>query len=118
MFPSDKFLKSFDDEEATLSIMALPASNGWLANVSRWVGQLQQQKSAEEIESMTVEVDVDGIAANKIRLVDGDSDGEAIIGIMARKGQSAWFIKLMGTKSAVTSAESEFDEYVQTLKLP
>ena len=117
MFPSDKFLKSFDDQEVALSIMPLPASNGWISNVTRWAGQLKQKKSPEEIEAMTIEVDVDGIAANRIRL-DGDSDGDAIIGIMARKGQSAWFIKLMGKQSAVTKAENEFDEYVKTLKIP
>ena len=118
MFPSDKFLKSFGEHEVTLSIMPLPSSNGWLANVTRWAGQLQLQKSAEDIEALTKQVDVDGIEAQRVHLIGSEDSGEAIIGIMATKGPQAWFIKLMGNDSAVSDAESEFDEYVKSLKIP
>lgn len=118
MFPSDKFLKSFGEHEVALSIMPLPASNGWLANVTRWAGQLQLQKSAQDIEAMTKEVEVDGITAQRVHLLSEKESGDAIIGIMATKGPQAWFIKLMGNQSAIGDAEGEFDEYVKTLKIP
>lgn len=118
MFPSDKFIKSFGEHEVTLSIMPLPASNGWLANVTRWAGQVDLQKSAEEIEAMTEQVEVDGIASQRVHLIGGKNSDDAIIGIMATQGAKAWFIKLTGNESAISDAEDEFDEYVKTLKIP
>jgi len=90
MFPSDKFLKSFDDQEVVLTVTPLAASNRWMANVSRWTGQVSMDKSPEEIEAMTVEVEVDEIASKKIRLLPGKDDSLAI----------------------------KFDDYVKTIKLP
>jgi len=118
MFPSDKFLKSFDGDEVVLSIMSLPASNEWQSNVQRWTGQVGLSKSADEIKEMTTEVDVDGIASPKVRLFATEDDGQAIIGIMSVKGNLAWFTKLIGKKSAVNAAEKEFDKYVGSIKLP
>ena len=118
MFPSDKFLKSFDDQEVVLSVTPLSASNGWVANASRWAGQISMNKSAEEIEAMSIELDVDEISSKKIRLFPGKEDSQAIIGIMTVKSNTAWFIKLMGNESAVVDAESEFDDYVNSLKIP
>lgn len=118
MFPSDKFLKTVDNNEVVMSIMSLPSSNDWQSNVQRWAGQVGLEASADEIKEMTSEVDVDGISSSKIRLMGEDTDGQAIVGIMAVKGNLAWFIKLMGKKPAVESTESEFDDYVKTLTLP
>lgn len=118
MFPSDKFLKTVDNNEVVMSIMSLPASNDWQSNVQRWAGQVGIEKSADQIKEMTTEVDIDGISSSKIRLVKDDSDGQAIVGIMAVKGNLAWFIKLMGKKPAVESTENEFVDYVKTITLP
>lgn len=119
MFPSDKFLKTVDNNEVVLSIMSLPAEvNDWNSNVVRWLGQVSMEKTSEEIAEMTTTVDVDGIESSKVRLIREDADTEAIIGIMAVKGKSAWFIKLMGKKAAVEATESEFDNYVTSLELP
>jgi len=118
MFPSDKFLKTVDNNEVVMSIMSLPSSNDWQSNVQRWAGQVGLEKSADEIKKMTAEVDVDGISSSKIRLMGEDEDGQAIVGIMAVKGNLAWFIKLMGKKPAVESTETEFDDYVKRLTLP
>lgn len=118
MFPSDKFLKTVNDSDTVMSIMSLPASNDWQSNVQRWLGQVGLEKSAEEIEEMTTKVEVDGISSTRIRLVKDDADSQAIVGIMAVKGNLAWFIKLAGKKAAVEVTEDEFDGYVKTLKLP
>ena len=118
MFPSDKFLKTFDGEEVVLSIMALPASNDWTSNVQRWLGQVDLEKSPEQIEEMTTEVKVDGIESPKVMLAKDDPASKAIVAIMSVKGSSAWFIKLMGKKSAIEAAESEFDNYVSSLRIP
>lgn len=118
MFPSDKFLKTVDNNEVVMSIMSLPSSNDWQSNVQRWAGQVGLEKSAAEIKELTAKVDIDGISSSKIRLMGEDEEGQAIVGIMAVKGNLAWFIKLMGKKPAVESTESEFDDYVKTLTLP
>ncbi|WP_075082472.1 hypothetical protein [Mariniblastus fucicola] len=118
MFPTEKFLKDFDGNEVVLSIMSLPASNDWESNVQRWLGQVGMEKSLAEIKSMTTQVPVDGKSSSKVRLLADDSDSQAIVGIMALKRNTAWFIKLMGEKAAVESAESEFDAYVDSIKLP
>ena len=118
MFPSDKFLKTVGNNEVVMSIMSLPSSNDWLSNVQRWQGQVGIEKSADQIKEMTEEVTVDEISSSKVRLFKDDPESDAIVGIMSVKGNIAWFIKLMGKKSAVESVESEFDEYVSSIKLP
>ena len=118
MFPSDKFLKTVDNNEAVMSVTSLPASNDWQTNVQRWLGQVGIEKSADEIKEMTTDVDVDGITSSRIRLVKDDEDSKAIVGIMTVKGNLAWFIKLTGNKAVVQATEDEFDGYVKTLKLP
>ena len=118
MFPSDKFLKTVDNNEAVMSVMSLPASNDWQSNVQRWLGQVGIEKSADEIQKMTTDVEVDGITSSRIRLIKDDADSTAIVGIMAVKGNLAWFIKLTGKKAVVQATEDEFDGYVKSLKLP
>ena len=118
MFPSDKFLKTVDNNEAVMSVMSLPASNDWQSNVQRWLGQIGIEKSADEIQKMTTDVEVDGITSSRIRLIKDDADSTAIVGIMAVKGNLAWFIKLTGKKAVVQATEDEFDGYVKSLKLP
>jgi len=97
--------------------MSLPASNDWQSNVQRWLGQVGMQKTAEEIDELTMEVEVDGKASSKVRLIK-DEDGDAIVGVMAVKGNLAWFIKLMGEKAAVEATEKDFDDYVKAFKFP
>lgn len=118
MFPSDKFLKSFDGEEVVFSIMPLPSSNTWTGNVQRWLGQVSMQLAVEEIEEQTIDLEVDGIPSKKIRLFQDNEDSKAVVGIMTVKGKDAWFSKLMGKRDAVEAAEKEFDAYVKTLQLP
>lgn len=118
MFPMDKFLKTVDGKEVVLSVMSLPASNEWGSNVQRWMGQVGMAPSSNPIDKLTSEVDVDGIASSKVRLFTDEEDSKAIVGIMSVKGNLAWFIKLMGDKSAVEKTESDFDQYVKSIKLP
>ena len=118
MFPSDKFLKTVDNNEVVMSIMSLPSSNDWLTNVQRWAGQVGMEKSADQIKDSTTTLSVDGISSSKIRLVSENTDSKAIVGIMAVKGNLAWFIKLMGQKTAVEATEEDFDKYVKTITLP
>ena len=118
MFPSDKFSKVVENDKVVLSVMSLPASNDWQSNIQRWLGQVSMTMSAEEIDKITTEVQVDGTTSKKIRLMQDDADGEAIVGVMAVKGNLAWFIKLMGAKAAVEATESDFDEFVTSFKFP
>ena len=118
MFPSDKFTKVVDDIEVVLSIMPLPSSNDWDSNVQRWVGQVGMEVTSDEIDELSSEVEVDGIASQRIYLTKDDADSDSIIGVMAVRGNTAWFIKLMGNKTAVEASESEFDDYVDSLKIP
>jgi hypothetical protein len=113
--------KTFNDEKAEITVIPLPAAaNEWDANVNRWAAsQLGLKLDKESLSKITSEVTVDGQTGQRVRLVDETAtDGKAIIGLMIVKDETAWFLKLMGSMSAVEKAESEFDDFVEKFKFP
>ncbi len=115
----NRFSKLFDGEKVEVTVVPLPSSNDWNSNVVRWTGQLGLQLSADQIQKRTTEVQVDGTKAQRIELADKKTtDDKAIFGVMAIKGDTAWFIKMMGGRDGVIASEEVFDNYVSSFRFP
>jgi len=113
-----------DGEGGTIKVTTtpLPASNDVVANVSRWRDQVGLP-SAEpsEIEGTLKTVTLgDGEEAKYVILIgpEGTDPRKAILGVMAVRNDTAWFVKLTGTAEAALREQAAFESFVKTLRLP
>ncbi len=111
---------AFSSGGAKTTITALPASNELLPNVNRWRTQVGLTPISESELGETVE---------KIRLADGEtgdyvvlsgpSDGESpksILGVVAVRDETAWFVKMTGDSQSVLSQKATFETFVRSLR--
>ena len=112
-----RFLKKDGDKKAQVTVVEMAAEfNEWGANVDRWVSELGiEALSKDEIAARTSTVNLDGVPAQQVRLVEDDIE-KATIAIMATKGNSAWFIKLSGDHALVKETESQFEKFLTSIK--
>ena len=69
----------------------------------------------ELMTELTSEVEVDGLAGQRIRLLSEDDDIKiAIIGVMVPRKELAWFFKFVGDKEFVGDNETAFDEFLNS----
>lgn len=105
------------DGALDISLMALPAdANDLATNISRWRGQvgLAELPPAELIKQ-TQKITVDGAPGDLVELV---GDSKTILAAMVKKGNEAWFFKLIGPKESAAKEKAKFEEFVRTTKLP
>ena len=94
------------------------AANEWAPNVVRWAGEIgMEDLSGPEADVRTSTVVVDGIEAQRLRLIEPDDQYKsATVAVMAKRGQSAWFFKIFGDKSVVEAGEPDFEEFLSSFK--
>ena len=103
---------------AELAVTAFPGDvGGRMANINRWRGQLGLEPANAEM--------YDAISLAKV----GDTQGEVIdlrskdgargtIAVIARKGDTSWFLKLTGDAAAVAAARGDFLRFTAETRLP
>jgi len=103
---------------AELAVTAFPGDvGGRMANINRWRGQLGLEPATPEM--------YDGIQLAQV----GDAQGELIglrskdgaratLAIIARKGDTSWFLKLSGDAAAVDAAHAAFVRFAKETRLP
>ena len=114
-----RLIPKSNPEDGLITVVRMPAdANEWVPNVQRWCGQVDANWDENKIEELTESITVDQIEGNLIRLVNEIESDKRIVGVMVKKDQHAWFIKLMGSKSLVNSSTDDFLKFCKSLKLP
>lgn len=105
------------DMSADISVFAFPAdANDLLSNVNRWRGQVGLDPvTAEALQKSTKSIDVGGETGEYVELV---GTKETILGVMVKKGPSAWFFKLQAPTAMAGREKGRFEEFVKSSRLP
>ena len=110
-----RFLKKTDEGKVQISVVPLTAVNKWNDNVNFWrqsVGleEIDDARMKEETETVTV----DGIDGKRVELLeDHDGSDQGLIGVMVKKGDLAWFFKMIGERTLVHESEELFDQFLK-----
>lgn len=106
-----------DDATADISVFQLPAAaNELLPNVNRWRDQVKlKEVSAEELQKTAKKIEVGGETGDYVELI---GEKETLLGVMVKKGESAWFFKLLAPTALAAREKSKFEEFVKSWKLP
>ncbi|MDB5334632.1 MAG: hypothetical protein JWN70_251 [Planctomycetaceae bacterium] len=105
------------DLTADVSVFAFPAdSNDLLSNVNRWRGQVGLAPvTADELQKSAKKIEVSGHSGELVELV---GKKETILGVMVKKGETAWFFKLQGPTELAGREKARFEEFVKSSRLP
>lgn len=105
------------DLAADVSVFAFPAdSNDLLSNVNRWRGQVGlAPETADELQKSAKKIEVSGHTGELVELV---GKKETILGVMVKKGETAWFFKLQGPTELAGREKARFEEFVKSSRLP
>lgn len=111
-----------DSSALTITVTPMPASNDLLMNVNRWRDQvglprLDNERLDEAIAPISLGQGAEG---KYITLVgpDGTDPQTAILGVVAVRGDTAWFVKLKGDAKAALRERPNFEAFVRSLRLP
>lgn len=105
---------SVEEGGEKLAISIATAGGDLTGNVNRWRKQVGlSDQTAEEITASTKPLTVDGQAA-KYYVVEGETD--SILGVIAPREGTQWFIKANGPKTIATKERANFEAFVQSLK--
>ncbi len=104
--------------EADLAVTVFPGDvGGRVANINRWRSQLGLPPAEAGA--------LDAIAPAKVGAIQGEvvdirsADGsQATVAIIARKGESSWFLKLTGPAATVEAARTAFLGFAAATELP
>lgn len=111
--------KSDNDQSVQITVVPLPAAaNQWEPNAVRWAEEVELgDYSAEKLLAYTTELSVDGNQGQVLKLIPEESSKpRGLVAAMIKRGDTAWFVKLSGDKSLVEASESEFQEFLNSLK--
>jgi hypothetical protein len=118
--PEGISVAAFETEAGKVTVTRLAGGNELLANVNRWRDQvglphIDESQLGETVESVTLG---DGGKADYVVLTgpEGASPRKAILGVMAKRGDTAWFVKLVGDADAVSREKPRFESFVKSLR--
>ena len=104
-----------DDNGSSLdiSVTAFPGeTGGLLANVNRWLGQIDLQPVDEDgLENYVTETEVDNTTAH---LVQAENEGKALRVIAVTVHDKTWFFKMMGDSKLAEKESDSFDKFVHS----
>ena len=104
------------DQRLEFTLDRLPAAGSLLENVNRWRNQVGlEQIGAEELTQAIRKVEVDGVTADFVELI-GEQD--AILGVIAVRGDLAWYFKLRGNRALAAQEKEKFLSLAQSVKFP
>ena len=104
-----------DDNGSSLdiSVTAFPGeTGGLLANVNRWLGQIDLQPVDEGgLENYVTETEVDNTTAH---LVQAENEGKALRVLAVTVHDKTWFFKMMGDSKLAEKESDSFDKFVHS----
>jgi hypothetical protein len=103
------------DKKARITVTAMRGMAGGLeANVNRWRTQVGlREVSAEEASKLAQQIAVDGSTGHYVDLV---GERERILGVMAKHGETPWFVKMIGPVDLVGKQKANFESFVKSLR--
>ncbi|MEM7783104.1 MAG: hypothetical protein AAF623_07105 [Planctomycetota bacterium] len=113
-----RFIKKNGEKQAMITLIEMPAAvNDWKPNVIRWAGQVDFKPSQDELAKRTSKIKVDNIEGQIIDLIsDDESLSDGTIAAMVKHKESAWFLKLTGDKELVSESESDFRNFIDSIR--
>ena len=102
-------------KEARITITAMRGMAGGLeAIVNRWRKQVGlREESGDEIRKLAQEMPVDGSPGQFVDLI---GPNERILGVMVLRGDTPWFIKMIGPVDLVAKQKASFEAFVRSLR--
>jgi hypothetical protein len=118
------FSVSRDHPEVQLTVVPLDAGGGTLLdNVHRWQKQLGLAPSSpEDLKNVMTTADLSGTPAGLFDMTgtpptDGKPQQRMLAAIVPQPTQT-WFFKLMGPVDVVNAQQSNYDQFIHSLKFP
>lgn len=109
---------SVGEASAELAVTAFPGDvGGRMANINRWRGQLGLEPGTAEMYD-AIQVAPVGDAQGELVGIWSKDRSRATLAIMARKGDTSWFLKLSGDAAAVEAARSDLLKFAAQTRLP
>ncbi|TWU59350.1 hypothetical protein Poly51_21380 [Rubripirellula tenax] len=109
-------------EDAPAEITVIPAGGDLRGNVARWIGQVREGKSPDDVVDQAMEdaidVTVDGRPGQRFYLTSEDEAGQAIDAtIVPLDGGMSLFIKMTGPAKTVSGESEAIADFLKSLKL-
>jgi hypothetical protein len=110
-----RFVKETDDGKVQISVVPLTAINKWNDNVNFWRQSVGLEKIDDaQMKEQTQTVTVSGVEGNRVELLeDHEVSDQGLIGVMVKKGELAWFFKMIGKRTMVRESEGLFDQFLK-----
>lgn len=108
-----------DGAQAKVTISPLAGTGGDLsANVNRWRGQVGLPPlSADEVAAALKPIEVDGESGQYVAIIgEGGADARAVLGVILPRGDTTWFIKLLGPSETATREQARFEAFARSLR--
>jgi hypothetical protein len=113
------FVVQDGDRKVEITAIDLSAHAGTLlANVNRWRGQIQLPEITQgELDKSASRIQVADAEGNYVELLgpEGASPRQAILGVVAVRGEQAWFFKLWGDAELALREKARFQEFVKSV---
>lgn len=103
----------------SVEITITPAGGDPISNINRWRGQIKLKPVSEAaLKSELKTIDVDGIQASYVELVGPESAEvrQSILGVLAEKSGTTWFIKLRGDAELASKEKENFETFVRSIR--
>lgn len=103
---------------AELAVTAFPGDvGGRMANINRWRGQLGLEPATAEMYD-AISIAMVGETQGELVGIWSKDRARATFAIMARKGDTTWFLKLTGDTAAVEAARADLLKFAAETRLP
>ena len=116
------FIASDGDASAEITVIDLAAAAGdLLDNVNRWRGQVGLEAvDKPTLNDMLVEIAVDDVSGKYVEMFGPEDakDSKAILGVIAIRGERAWFYKLTGPSRLAAMEKERFLQFVRSTEFP
>ncbi len=107
------FVAGEDDQQVTISVTS--AGGDLLTNVNRWRGQVALPSLTEDqLTKDVAQIETLGVSGSYVQLVGPSA---TILGVVAKVGDSQYFIKLMGDPDVAQAQRANFESFVKSLQL-
>jgi len=100
--------------ELDFSVTSFPGDvGGLLANVNRWLGQIDVQPTDEEgLKQFVRPIKIDGLSA---QLVEASSADKTLYAAILMRDNRSWFFKLTGNKTLAEKEKQNFSAFLESV---
>lgn len=118
-------VKDNDGHEATIAVTVFPGDvGGDLANINRWLGQIQQAPVGEaDLSRMIKETPLAAGVFKRVDLIGGETPADPahdhrarILGAWLKQETRTWFFKMTGDATLVGAQQASFDAFLASVR--